>query len=226
MKNVLVIGGSKGIGKAILEQQSAQNRCWNISKTDPGISENVTHLKANILKDQLPDLDVEIDALVYCPGSINLKPINTLKEYDFRSDLEINLMGAVKAVKAYMPNLKKSENASLLFFSTVAVSQGMPFHSSIAAAKGAVEGLARSLAAELAPKIKVNCIAPSIVDTDLAQNLLKNDQAREKAEQRHPLKRILKPSEIADVANMLINHNQGITGQVIHIDNGMSTINK
>lgn len=225
MKKLLVIGGSKGIGSAILSKAIEEYECINMSRTAPQIeSENIKHIEVDILKDDLPQLD-ELDALVYCPGSITLKPISTLKESDFLADFNINVMGAVKVIKNYMKLLKKSANPSIVLFSTVAVGQGMPFHSSIAVAKAGVEALTKSLAAELAPRFRVNCVAPSITDTSLASGILRSDKQRESLSQRHPLKKILQPIEIAETALFLLgDKSSGITGQVIGVDAGLSTL--
>jgi len=163
--------------------------------------------------------------LVYCPGTINLRAFSSLNPAAFRDELEINLIGAVKSIQAALKALKKTPGSSIVLFSTVAVSQGMPFHSGIAAAKGAVEGLTRSLAAELAPGIRVNCIAPSLTDTPLAARLLNSDEKREAAANRHPLKKVGTADELAALANFLLSTDAAwITGQVIHADGGMSSV--
>ena len=223
MKNIAIIGGSRGIGAEILKVQFQHNSCVNISRNAPSLNHtNITHIGLDILTDELPDLDT-LDSLIYCPGSITLKPISTLKEQHFLNDFQINVMGAVKAIKKYLPLLKKGNNPSILLFSTVAVSQGMPFHASIAAAKGAIEGLTKSLAAELAPTVRVNCIAPTITDTDLAANILKNEKMKDNAINRHPLKKILQASEVAALANFLIEEH-AMTGQILGIDAGLSSL--
>jgi len=157
-KGLLVIGGSKGIGKSIIQKELNKRQIWNISRTPIDISE-VEQIQMDILNDELPEID-DLSSLVYCPGTINLKPLSSLSLEDFRTDIELNVMGAVKAIKKYHRQLKKMDNASIILFSTVAVAQGMPFHASVATAKAAIEGLTKSLAAEFAPKIRVNCIAP------------------------------------------------------------------
>ena len=167
-----------------------------------------------------------IDSLIYAPGSINLKPINRLTEDDFRSDFEINVIGAVKIIKKILPNLKKADHASVVLFSTVAAKLGMPFHASVAASKSAVEGLTKTLAAELSSqKIRVNAIAPSLTDTSLAAQLLSTPEKREAAAKRHPLQEIGSPQEMAEMAAFLISDNaRWITGQIIGIDGGMGSI--
>jgi len=171
----------------------------------------------------LPD---GLHGVVYCPGTIRLKPIQRLTREDFLEDLQINFLGAVHVIQACLPNLKKSPTgASILLFSTVAVTTGMPFHASIAGAKGAVEGLTRSLAAELAPRIRVNAIAPSLTDTPLAAGLLSSEEKRQAAAERHPMKRIGSAQDIARLALFLLSDDAGwITGQVFHADGGMSAL--
>lgn len=222
MKNIIVIGGSKGIGNAILTSLLDQNKVYNISRTAPDISHNnLTHHSLDILQNELPSIE-NVDTLIYCPGSINLKPISRLKLDDFRNDFEINVIGAVKAIQHYLPLLKKGNKPSILLFSTVAAKLGMPFHASVAAAKSAVEGITKSLGAEFAPNIRVNAIAPTVTDTDLASKLLRNDRMIENITERHPLKKYLQPSEVADLANFLISEKAAsISGQIFELDCGI-----
>lgn len=222
MKKILVIGGSKGIGNAIINSLVNNNKVINISRTAPLLSNtNLTHHQCDILIDDLPEIEA-IDTLIYCPGSINLKPISRLKLDDFREDFEINVIGAVKAIQHYLPSLKKGNNPSILLFSTVAAKLGMPFHASVAAAKSAVEGLTKSLGAELAPTIRVNAIAPTVTDTDLASKLLRNERLIEGIKERHPLKKFLKPNEVADLATFLISDKAAsISGQIFELDCGI-----
>lgn len=218
-KRILIVGGNSGIGEKLNKLlQEEGNETILMSRSQGGV---------DIQEDEpsFPEIEGAIDALVYCPGSINLKPFRGLKLADFQHDLTINYLGAVKTIKNYLPNLKESEHASITLFSTVAVQKGMHFHSSIAGAKGAVEGLTRALAAELAPKIRVNCIAPSLTDTPMAEKLLRNEKQREGAEQRHPLKSIGASSDIAHMAQFLISDKaQWISGQIMGIDGGMSSL--
>ena len=226
MKNILVVGGSKGIGREIVNSQLEKgNNCYNFSRTESSINnQNLIEEKIDILIDELPDIE-NIDSVIYCPGSINLKPILQLKEEDFVNDFNINVLGAIKTVKTYLNNLKKGDDPSLLFFSTVAVGQGMPFHSSVSVAKAGIEGLTKSLAAELAPSIRVNCIAPTITRTDMAQRILRNEKIEENIANKHPLKKICEAKDISDMADFLISHNaKNITGQIMHVDGGMSTL--
>jgi NAD(P)-dependent dehydrogenase (short-subunit alcohol dehydrogenase family) len=186
--------------------------------------ENLTQIELDAVKGELPELD-EVDGLVYCPGTINLKPFSRLSEEDFLNDFEINVLGAVRVLKAYEKALKKSDQASVVLFSTVASDMGMTFHASVAISKSGVEGLAKSLAAEWAPKIRVNVIAPTITDTTLASKILRNDAIREKMKERHPLKKILDPTEVAELAVYLLSDgSRSITGQVLKMDAGMLSI--
>ncbi|MEZ4935166.1 MAG: SDR family oxidoreductase [Saprospiraceae bacterium] len=230
-KNYLVVGGSSGIGLSLVKKLSAEgHQVLVISRNAQTLSHlpNVTHLEKDLLTDEVleGELPEALDGLVYCPGSINLKPFRSLKTEAFLADFQINVLGAVKVLQAAQKALKKAETpASVVLFSTVAVGQGMPFHSSIAASKGAVEGLARSLAAEWAPNIRVNCIAPSLTDTPLAERLVSTPEKKEANAQRHPLKRIGAPEDIAALAHFLLSENSSwMSGQVIGLDGGMSTL--
>jgi len=222
MKNILIIGGSKGIGNAVLQQQLEQNKVFNISRTEPDFSHtNLTHFSLNVLQDELPDIE-NIDTLIYCPGSINLKPISGLSVDDFRNDFEINVIGAVKVIQKYLPVLKKGNQPSIVLFSTVAVKLGMPFHASIATAKAGVEGLVKSLGAELAPTIRVNAIAPTITETSLSASILRNDRMKENMIERHPMKSYLKPDEVANMVDFLISEKaNSISGQIFEMDYGL-----
>mgnify|MGYP001589791186 FL=1 len=222
MKNIVIIGGSKGIGNAILLQQLKNNKVFNISRNAPEITHaNLTHFSLNVLEDALPEIE-NIDTLIYCPGSINLKPIGSLSVEDFRNDFEINVIGAVKAIQKYLPTLKKGIDPSIVLFSTVAVKLGMPYHASIAASKAGVEGLVKSLGAELASVIRINAIAPTITETTLAAGILRNDRMKENMVERHPMKGYLKPEEVASMANFLISESaKSISGQIFEMDYGI-----
>ena len=222
MNKILVIGGSKGIGNAIVTSLVDENSVINISRSAPLLPhKNLTHHTCDVLTDDLPEIE-EIDTIIYCPGSINLKPISRLKLDDFRNDFEINVIGAVKTIQYYLPALKRGNNPSILLFSTVAAKLGMPFHASVAAAKSAVEGLTKSLGAELAPLIRVNAIAPTVTDTELASKLLRNERMIENITQRHPLKKYLDPKEVADLATFLISDKaSSISGQIFELDCGI-----
>ncbi|MEO6177083.1 MAG: SDR family oxidoreductase [Flavobacterium circumlabens] len=224
MNKIVIIGGSKGIGSAVLLQQLEHHFVYNISRTVPDIEHpNLVHFQADVLQDALPEIE-NIDTLIYCPGSITLKPILSLSIDDFRNDFEINVIGAVKAIQHYLPALKKSENPSIVLFSTVAAKLGMPFHASIAVAKAGVEGLVKSLGAELAPVVRINAIAPTITETSLSASILRNDRMKENMIERHPMKNYLKPQEVAQMVNYLISKDAGsISGQVFQMDYGLVT---
>jgi NAD(P)-dependent dehydrogenase (short-subunit alcohol dehydrogenase family) len=224
MKNIVIIGGSKGIGSAILLQQLESNTVYNISRNAPDITHpNLKHYSLDVLQEGLPDIE-NIDTLIYCPGSINLKPIGSLSIDDFRNDFEINVIGAVKTIQKYLPVLKKGINPSIVLFSTVAAKLGMPFHASIATAKAGVEGLVKSLGAELASVVRINAIAPTITETSLAAGILRNDRMKENMVERHPMKGYLKPEEVASMANYLISDQaKSISGQVFEMDYGIVT---
>ena len=224
MKNIVIIGGSKGIGNAILLQQLESNQVHNISRNVPEITHpNLKHYSLDVLQDALPDIE-NIDVLIYCPGSINLKPIVSLSIDDFRNDFEINVIGAVKTIQKYLPVLKKGSNPSIVLFSTVAAKLGMPFHASIATAKAGIEGLVKSLGAELASVVRINAIAPTITETSLSAGILRNDRMKENIMERHPMKNYLKAEEVASMANYLISDQaKSISGQVFEMDYGIVT---
>ena len=216
-KKTLIIGGTKGIGKAILEELSG-HECFIISRSESTLS---NHFMVDALTDELPEID-GLTGIVYCPGSINLKPFHRLTQDDFLDDYQKNVFGAVRVLQFYFRTLKKNKG-SVVLFGTVASQQGMPFHASIAAAKGGLEALARSLAAEWAPNIRVNIVNPSLTDTPLAEALLSTEQKRENAAQRHPLKKIGTPKDIAKAAVFCLE-NDWVTGQSIGVDGGMSSV--
>lgn len=225
MANILVVGGSKGIGAALIETLLPENTVINLSRTAPSITHpNLTHNDFDVLQDDIP-LFEDIQAIVYCPGSINLKPITSLKTEDFKADFEINVLGAVKIIQKYARKLKKQDNASVVLFSTVAVQQGMPFHASVAAAKGAIEGITKSLAAEFAGSVRFNCVAPTMTRTSLAAGILKNEEAEQRIAQRHPSKKINEAEDVAALVQFLLSpSSKNITGQILGIDGGMSTL--
>ena len=225
MRKIIIIGGSKGIGKTITESLLTTHQIINISRSTPEIQhENLTHYNCDVLVDELPEID-QADGLIYCPGSINLKPFNRLSIADFKTDFEINVIGAVKSIQAYTKTLLQSDSASVVLFSTVATKLGMPFHASVATAKSAVEGLTKSVAADLAPKIRVNAIAPTITDTELAAKFLRNERMIESTIQRHPLKKYLEPSEVAAMAEYLLSDvSKSISGQIFNLDCGIVSL--
>lgn len=175
--------------------------------------------------DSFPKLDNAIDGIVYFPGTINLKPFARLSANDFTNDFSINTLGAVAFSQAYLANLKKSDLASIVFISSVAVSTGMPFHASIALAKGALEGLTKSLAAELAPSIRVNCVAPSLVNTPLGEKFVNTPEKLEQMQKRNPLRKVGEPKDVAHAITFLLTEDSNwITGQIMAVDGGMNTL--
>jgi NAD(P)-dependent dehydrogenase (short-subunit alcohol dehydrogenase family) len=228
MKNILLIGGSYGIGLAIAKELQLENNVYIASRSN----ENLVDIKATYIPfDATTDtidtslLPTIIDGLVYCPGSINLRPFKGIKPEAFETDLHINFISLVKVIQTVLPNLTAAEQASIVTFSSVAASMGMPFHTSVAAAKGAIEGFSKALAAEYAPKIRVNVIAPSLTDTPLADKFLNNETKQEKSAERHPLKRFGKPEDSAQMATFLLSDKSSwISGQIFHVDGGMSTL--
>ena len=229
-KTYFVVGGSGGIGGEITLQLAAQGHQVLVGSRNAeqmGKRDGVTPIPLDVTTDDLPAgaLPDRLDGMVYCPGSIRLRPFRALKPEDFLADYQINVLGAVRALQACLPALKKAGGASVVLFSTVAVQTGMPFHASIASAKGALEGLTRALAAELAPGIRVNAVAPSLTDTPLAAGLLGSDEKRRAADDRHPLKRIGRPGDIAAAALYLLGEaGAWVTGQVLHVDGGMGAL--
>lgn len=228
-KNILIIGGSKGIGLETVNQLEGKHNLYVTSRSKENLEgKDISHFTFDVLEDDISDLDLpeKIDGLVFCPGSINLKPFKMLKPSAFEDDINLNFMSLVKVTRGLLDKLKSSDQASIVYFSTVAVQTGMPFHTSVAAAKGAIEGFARSLAAEYAPSFRVNVIAPSLTDTPLASRLLGNDKKKEKMDERHPLKRVGTPKDIASMVAFLMSEDSSwMTGQVLGIDGGMSSLN-
>ncbi|MFI8605874.1 SDR family NAD(P)-dependent oxidoreductase [Cellulophaga baltica] len=226
-KNILLIGGSHGIGLSIAKTLHENHNVFIASRTKEALEDlSITHISFDALTDEidtslLPDT---LDGFVFCPGSINLKPFKMMSLDTFHEDMELNFFSMVKVVKSIISRM--AENSSMVFFSTVAVGTGMPFHTSVAAAKGAIEGFAKSMAAEYAPKIRVNVIAPSLVNTPLAKRLLNNDKKIEMMSERHPLKRVGTPEDIAAISVFLLSDNSTwMTGQVVGVDGGMSSLN-
>lgn len=226
-KNILLIGGSHGIGLSIAEELHETHNLFVASRSNEELGRlNATHITFDATIDALDTtlLPEEIHGFAYCPGSINLKPFKMLSLDTFEQDMQLNFFSLVKVVKEILPRM--IAGSSMVFFSTVAVGTGMPFHTSVAAAKGAIEGFAKSMAAEYAPKIRVNVVAPSLVDTPLASRLLSNDRKREMMSQRHPLKRVGEAKDIANIAVFLLSDKSTwMTGQIVGVDGGMSTLN-
>ncbi|MBC7979520.1 MAG: SDR family oxidoreductase [Armatimonadetes bacterium] len=226
-KTIFLVGGNSGIGLATAELLQSQGHSLlaasrstnNLAALDiPTQNFEAT----DITKLFLPE---SLDGLIYFPGTINLKPFHRLTTEDFLNDFQINCLAAAQVIQQALPSLKNSPAASIVLFSTIAVAQGMAFHASISAAKAAVEGLARSLAAEFAPRIRVNVIAPSLTDTPLASKLLGNDERKQAAAHRHPLQQVGIAGDVAQIAAFLLSDSSSfITGQIIRPDGGLSSI--
>jgi NAD(P)-dependent dehydrogenase (short-subunit alcohol dehydrogenase family) len=229
MKNILIIGASSGIGLATVEILANEHQVWATYNKHETLSakDHVHYQHLDVLQEHmdLSFLPEQIDALVYCPGTILLKPFARITEGEWLNDYRVNVLGASKVIQQVLPRLKKSNSASIVLFSTVAAQTGMPFHSVVAASKGAVEGLTRALAAEFAPSIRVNCIAPSLTETPLAGSLLQSEEKKQAAAQRHPLKRVGTVQDMAQAVEFFISEKSSwITGQVLHIDGGMGNL--
>lgn len=229
MKNFIVIGGTSGIG--LETARKIRDGGHNVivgSRNRHDLDHGLKWFEIDVTEefkvpDDLPD---EVHGLVYCPGTILLKPFRGLKDKDFRNDLEVNFLGGVKVIRSLLKNLKKADpGSSIVMFSTVAVQKGMTFHSSVAASKGAVEGLVRSLSAELSPRIRINAVAPSIINTPMSSKILRNEDAVKRSADRHPMKRIGSTEDIASMVEFLMSDEASwITGQIIHVDGGLSSV--
>ncbi len=232
MANYLIIGASSGIGKQLAKQLTASgNRVYGTyNSTQASITNDLlTHHQLNVLE-ETPNLDFlpdTLDGVAYCPGSINLRPFGRITPEDFVEDYKLQVVGAIRIIQAVFTKLRKSGKGSIVLFSTIALQNGFPYHSQVSASKGAIEGLTRALAAEFSPKIRVNCIAPSLTDTPLAANLLSTDEKKEANAAKNPLKRNGEPADIANMAEFLLSDKANwITGQIMHVDGGYSTIKK
>ena len=226
-KNILIIGSSSQIGREVIKLSSIKGDNVFATSRSPIDIPVKKFIQLDPNKD-LSDLDAlpeSIDALVYCPGSISLKSIQRMDISDIREDFRINFEGAFHIIKKVLPNLKRDDGASVVFVSSVAANTGMTFHSSISASKAALEGFARSLSAELAPRVAVNCIAPSLTDTPIAEHLINSESKLKSSKERHPLNVIGDPENIAKVIYNLFSAKENwITGQTINIDGGLSTL--
>ena len=226
-KNILVIGGNSLIGQEVIKLSNSEGD--NVIATSRSTIDlplkNFIQLDPNEDLSGLDALPDSIDALLYCPGSISLKSIQRMNISDIREDFRINVEGAFNIIKKVLPNLKKDNGASVVFISSVAANSGMTFHSSIATSKAALEGFARSLASELAPRVAINCVAPSLTNTPMAEHLLDNEKKLQSSQEKHPLNAIGDPVKVAKVIyNLFSAKEDWITGQTISIDGGLSSL--
>ena len=226
MKTILLIGASSAVAKEVAKQLKTEvHTLISISRAEPDAPFDFFHKYDISTNEPMPVIEGCIDGLVYFPGTINLKPFQSLKSTSFLEDFQINVLGAIKSIQSYSKNLALSDSASIIRYSTVAVQTGMPFHASVAASKGAIEGLTRSLAAEFAPKIRVNCIAPSLTNTPMVSRLLSSPEKIEANALRHPLKKVGDPKDLANMTTFLLSDaSKWMTGQILHLDGGMSSI--
>jgi len=236
-QKILIYGGSGGIGSAIGRILHARGVNLHLVGRDEerlaavarelGATYTLGDVNDSTLFSRVAqDAGASLDGLVYAVGTINLRSLGRLTEADFLTDFGVNAMGAALAIQAALPALKKSEGkAAVVLFSSVAALQGFAFHASISMAKGAVDGLTLALAAELAPKIRVNAIAPSLTRTRLGESLLSNEQATKVIAEMHALQRLGTPEEVAALAAFLLSPEADwITGQTISVDGGRSTL--
>lgn len=224
MKTFIIAGASSAIAIETAKQlQQKSFKVIGISTKDKTFNYDEFYKIDSYAFNKFPAIEEEIHGLVYFPGTINLKPFARFNNEDFTKDFEINTLGAVACLQTYLNGLKKSNKASVVLISSVAVSAGMPFHASIAMAKGAIEGLTKSLAAEFAPTIRVNCIAPSLVNTPLGEKFINTPEKMEVMQKKNPMKKVGTPTEVANAVFFLLNDESSwITGQTLNVDGGMN----
>ncbi|MEM6981104.1 MAG: SDR family oxidoreductase [Planctomycetota bacterium] len=231
---IVIIGGSHGIGFELVKRLAARGaQILNVSRTlgdleaSGLLDQSVQHFEADVVTSDFPinPLPEKIGGFVYCPGSIRLGPVNSVKADRMREEFELNVVAATNYFQACLPALKASGHGSAVFYSTVAVNHGITMHSYVAAAKGALQALAKTWAAELAPTVRVNCVAPALTDTPLAKAFLSSDAKRQAMSEKYPLGRVGSAADIAAMTEFLLSSESGwITGQTLGVDGGMSGI--
>lgn len=226
-KTYLIVGGSSGIGLSLVEKLlKDDNKVIVISRQERNLpkDQNLAFIPCDVINGDIPPITEALHGLVYLPGTITLKPFSSLKKEDFLHDYEINVLGAVRCISHYLPNLKQA-NGSIVLISSIAATKGFSFHASIATAKAGVEALTRSLAAELVPNVRINAIAPSLTQTPLASSILTSQEKIDSLGKKHPLQRLGKAEDISHmICYLLGDQATWITGQVFHIDGGLSTL--
>jgi NAD(P)-dependent dehydrogenase (short-subunit alcohol dehydrogenase family) len=235
MGTFLIYGGAGAIGSAIARRLAKAGHAVHLTGRDSGKLQALAAelggkftagdvLEAGVIEKVAAEAGPSLDGLVFAVGSINLKPLARLTEADFLADFNLNALSAVKAIQAALPALKAApDTSSILLFSTIAVAQGFASHASVSMAKGAIEGLTRALSAELAPKIRVNAIAPSLTDSGIAKPIINNEALSKAVAALHALPRTGTGEDMAGIAETLLTEaGSWITGQVIAIDGGRS----
>jgi NAD(P)-dependent dehydrogenase (short-subunit alcohol dehydrogenase family) len=221
MKNILLVGASSKVSIDLFDKQNNNYNFIRLSR-----NHTFSDFKDFDSLDTLTFPKIEsLDGIVYFPGNINLKPFKRIKIDDFQNDYNINVIGLLNILKFYEKKLNK--NSSIVMFSSIAAKVGMPFHSSIAMSKAAILSLSRTLAAEWSPKIRLNTISPSLFNSTMSQNFLKDESMVERMSNKHPLNRVGSVSDISSMVNFLISDDSSwITGQDFSVDGGLSTIVK
>jgi NAD(P)-dependent dehydrogenase (short-subunit alcohol dehydrogenase family) len=230
-KNYVVIGGTSGIGLSIVKLLSKKNCKIFVGSRNNRNLENLkkaSFFKCDVTKNifEFQEKIDQINGLVYCPGSLILKPFKRINDDDIDNSFKTNVFGLINSIRFFLKYMnKKNSISSMVCFSSVAVTIGMKYHTLVGGTKGAIEGITRSLAAELAPNIRINAISPSITDTPLSKKFISSEKIKNDLINRHPMKKIGNPDDIAEAALYLLSDKSNwVTGQIIHIDGGLSSV--